>query len=142
MPLVLNIMTGRIYPKYHVVFDNELITVQSLSEEADPTPWWNVVDLEENTVYIPVDDDVTPLLDKNLISPEELEERSCRKIRQTQLRQALTPATTQIPSTAPTIALPTLYTPSLPNIIRSSNTVVNFKETLDLPTVTLKQVIP
>ena len=86
-----------------MVFDDTFSTVQSTPEGADPPPWWNVVDLEENILRIPLNDDSTLLLDKDWLSPQELEVRSRRNVRQTQLRQAFTPA----PSTSnTTLSLP------------------------------------
>ena len=69
--------------QYHVVFDDDFSTVRSIAAGTDPPPWWNVVDLEENSVRVPLDEDTTALLDKDWISPEELEERSRRNIRKT-----------------------------------------------------------
>ena len=70
------------------MFDDNFTTVPSRNENLDPPPWWNVVDLEENSVRIPLDDGDSPLIDKDWLSPEELEERSRHDIRQKQLRQA------------------------------------------------------
>ena len=142
VPLVLNIRTRYISPQYHVVFDNDFSTVESIPEGSDPPTWLNVVDLEENTVYIPLDDDATLFLDNDLLSPEELEEISCRNIQQTHLRQVFIPATTQLPNSTPSLALPPSRTPLLHTTITSSDTVVTLEETPDIPTATLKQVIP
>ena len=53
VPLILNLRTGHISPQYHVVFDDDFTTVPSISADAEPPPWWNVVDLEENSARIP-----------------------------------------------------------------------------------------
>ena len=49
---------------------------------------------------IPLDEDAI-LLDKDWLSPEELEERSRRNIRKTQLRQPITPDPTHITDIVP-----------------------------------------
>ena len=112
-----------------MVFDDTFSTDQSIPEGSDPPPWWNVVDLEENTLRIPLDDDSSPLLDKDWLSQEELEERSRRNIRQTQLRQAFTP-TPENSNATPALPLPPTTTTSTlpPSTIDDSNKTISIQE--------------
>ena len=145
VPLILNLRTGHISPQYHVVFDDDFSTVQSIPEGNDPPPWWNEINLEENTLRIPLDDDATLLLDKDWLSPEELEERSRRNIRQTQLRQAFNP-TTSLPDATLLSPLPPTTTPPITStLVPPASTVgnseksVTFKGSLKTPTVISNQ---
>ena len=49
IPLVLNLETGSISPQFHVVFDDNFTSVQSLAN-SDPIPsFWNTFDLDDYT---------------------------------------------------------------------------------------------
>ena len=113
VPLILNLRTGHISPQYHVVFDDQFSTVASRPSDKDPPTWWNTVDLEENSLRIPLEND-SPLrfLDKDWLSPEELEIRSRENVRQTALRQVAEPTS---PGLTPDVTLP-----SSTNIVRFS----------------------
>ena len=89
VPLILNLRTGHISPQYHVVFDNDFSTVPSISENAEPPPWWNELDLENRSLRVPLDDDDPSFLDKDWLSADELEERSRQEVRNKQLRRAI-----------------------------------------------------
>ena len=69
--LTFNLSTKHIYHQYHVE-----------SSEDKPPSFWNTVDLKQNTFCIPLGDNSSAYLDKDLITPNELEERSCLIIRQ------------------------------------------------------------
>ena len=93
MSLILNLRTRHIYPQYHVVFDDNSSTVPSRNEDSDPPPWWNIVDLEESSLRIHLDEGFSTHLDKYLLIPEELKEMSRLRVRTTQLHRALEPTT-------------------------------------------------
>ena len=76
VPLILNLQTGHISPQFHVVFDDTFSTIMSQSQQDDPTNWWNLVDLEDNSLQIPLDRDSHLRLGNDWITPAELEERS------------------------------------------------------------------
>ena len=88
MPLILNLRTGHLSPQFHVVFDDDFSTVPSLSSDSEPSPFWDTIDLEENTLRILLDDNTSSFLDKDWLTPAELEERSRLTIRQAQIRRA------------------------------------------------------
>ena len=88
-PFILNLRTGHISPQYHVVFDDDFSTVSSIGENDEPPSWWNELDLEENRLRIPLNENDKTQLDKDWLSPEELEERSRQEIRNRHLRQAI-----------------------------------------------------
>ena len=81
VPLILNLSIGHISPQFHVVFYDDFSTVPSISSDSEPPPFWNIIDLEENTIRIPLDDNTSSLLDKDWLTPAELEERSRVTIR-------------------------------------------------------------
>ena len=56
-----------------MVFNDTFSTVLSAGSEEDPPPWWNVVDLEENILKVPLDDDATAELKNDWLTPGELE---------------------------------------------------------------------
>ena len=64
VPLILNIRNGHISPQFRVVFDDDFSTVPSLSSDSEPPPFWNTIDLEENTLRIPLDDNISLFLIK------------------------------------------------------------------------------
>ena len=76
IPMILNLKTGHISPQFHVVFDDTFSTVPSMRADEDPPPWWNVVDLEENSFRIPLDENTSAELGSDWLTPAELEERS------------------------------------------------------------------
>ena len=45
VPLVLNLTTGSISPQFHIVFDDEFSTVNSIGQDEDPPSFWNEIDL-------------------------------------------------------------------------------------------------
>ena len=81
VPLILNLRTGHISPQYHAVFDDDFSTVLSIAENAEPPLWWNVLDLEENSIRISLSKDDPSRLNKDWLSTEELEETSRQEIR-------------------------------------------------------------
>ena len=73
-----------------MVFDDRFSTVPSIPSEKEPPTWWNTVDLEENSIRIPLDDhSPLRLLDKDWLSPEELELKTRENIREKHLHQAI-----------------------------------------------------
>ena len=82
---VLNLRTGHISPQFHLVFDDTFSTVLSQSQQDDPPDWWNVVDLEENILQIPLDQYSHLHPENNWLTPAELEEISRNYIRLNQL---------------------------------------------------------
>ena len=52
-PLVLNLTTRNIYPQYHVLFDDTLRTVKSVSDDEYPPLFWNDISLEFFTHQVP-----------------------------------------------------------------------------------------
>ena len=68
------------------MFDDDFSTVCSIPVNTDPPSWYDEIDLEENSIQISLDENTPALLDKDWLSPEELEERSRHNIRQAQLR--------------------------------------------------------
>ena len=136
VPLILNLRTGHVSPQYHVVFDDDFSTVCSIPANADPPSWWNEIDLEENSIQIPLDENTPAILDKDWLSPEELEERSRHNIRQAQLRLkadvASVPNTEQ--STAPTTTTSVTSESSSPPPIEEPST----DNTATLPTSPIK----
>ena len=101
VPLILNLRTGHISTQFHVVFDDTFSTVPSLSSDEEPPSWWNVVDLEENSYRLPLDDDSPAELGNDWLTPAELEERSRARVRQIKLREAFTPEDPRPPSLLP-----------------------------------------
>ena len=82
VPLILNLRTGHLSPQFHVVFDDDFSTVPSLSSDSEPSPFWDTIDLEENTLRILLDDNTSSFLDKDWLTPAELRERYRLTIRQ------------------------------------------------------------
>ena len=123
VPLILNLRTGHISPQFHVVFDDTFSTVPSIKEDDAPPAWWNVVDLEENSYRIPLDDDTTVELGNDWMTPPELEERSRAHVWQIKLREAFTPVTSTppilSPSTTPTVT--STQSMSSSSVIRSNS---------------------
>ena len=59
--------------------------VPSITDDAEPPPWWNELDLENNSLQIPLDKENSALLDTDWLSTKELEEWSRQEIRDKQL---------------------------------------------------------
>ena len=97
VPMILNLRTGHISPQFHVVFDDTFSTVPSMSSDEEPPSWWNIVDLEENSYQLPLDDSATAELGNDWLTPTELEEKSRAQIRQIKLREAFNPETPRLP---------------------------------------------
>ena len=97
-----------------MVFDNNFTIVPSRPDNLDPPEWWNAVDLEDNIVRVPLDEDTSPLVDKDWFSPEELEERSRHSIQQAQLRQAFVSELIQNADTIPLFPPPSYFALSQP----------------------------
>jgi hypothetical protein len=57
VPLILNTQTGHISPQFHVVFDDNFSTVNSLTSDDEPPPFWNDFDIGEFLYRIELDDD-------------------------------------------------------------------------------------
>ena len=70
-----------------MVFSDNFSAIPSQSQQYDPPNWWNVVDLEENSLQIPLDQDSHFRLGNDWLTPTELEERSRDHIQLTQLRK-------------------------------------------------------
>ena len=95
--MILSLQTKHISPQHHIAFNNDFSTVPSIPEDVETPPWWNELDLEENSLRIPLDQDNPVLLDKDWLSGEELEERSRRDVGDKQLRQVMTQPLTNTP---------------------------------------------
>ena len=111
VPIILNLRTGHISPQFHVVFDDTFSTVPSQYRQNDPPDWWNVVDLEENILQIPLDQDSHLRLENDWLIPEKLEERSRNHIRLNQLRKSFVqvPVPTASPSAPLQIEMKLMY---------------------------------
>ena len=48
-----------------MVFDDDFSTVTLLSLDSEPPPFWNTLNLEENTLRIPLDDIASFCFDKD-----------------------------------------------------------------------------
>ena len=94
------------------MFYDNFTTVPSRNENLDSPPWWNVIDLGENSVRIPLDNGDFPLVDKDWLSTEELEERLRHDIRQKQLRQAYIIKVTEKLDSLPLLPVPPSVAPS------------------------------
>ena len=115
VPLILNTRTGHISPQYHVVFDDSFSTVESLSANDDPPPFWNQIGFDE-TVYsthvhrIPLDDGSEATLSPEWMTPAEVEARTRAQVRDVNVRNTFTqpPASSAapiIPATSTTTSL-------------------------------------
>ena len=103
VPLILNLRIGYIFPRYHVIFIDDFSTITLISADTDPLSLWNVVDLKENSMCVPLYGNSRVLLEKDWLSSEELEERSYHNIRQAQLCKAITPSTALVPTPLATL---------------------------------------
>ena len=74
--LFLNLITGHISPQHHVVLHDDFSTVPSIDLDSNPPSFWNVIDLEENSLRIPLYKDYCIFLASDWLTPVELEERS------------------------------------------------------------------
>ena len=79
--LILNLRTEHLSPQYHIVFDDDFSTVPSLESDSEPHSFCKTVDLEQNVLRIPLENDSTAHLDKDWITPAEIEKRSRLNIR-------------------------------------------------------------
>ena len=89
--LILNLRTKYLSPQYHVVFDDDFSTVDSLASDSKPPSFWNTVDLEQNALRSPLGNGSNAHHDKDWLTPAELEERSRSNIRLTQIRKSFRP---------------------------------------------------
>ena len=74
-----------------MVFDDDFSPVPSLAYDSKPHSFWNTVDLEQNVLRIALDNDSTAHLDKDWLTPAELENISRSNIRLTQIRKSFQP---------------------------------------------------
>ena len=75
VPLILNLQTGSISPQFHVVFDDNVSTVKSIDDNDDPPSFWNDIQLDEFTTYIPNEAQGSHTLNDEWITPIEVEEK-------------------------------------------------------------------
>jgi hypothetical protein len=105
VPLVLNIHTGSITAKFHVVFDDKFTTVHSVERETDPPDFWDDLCLE-NTLIIPSegsDAQQPPLLAHEWLTESERASKIQEIGRRDRIRNLLAPKHMQTPlSIAPT----------------------------------------
>ena len=71
VPIIINPRTGHISPQFYVVFDDDFSTVPSSSSDSESPPFWNTIDLEENTLLIPLYDNKSSFLDKVWLTSAE-----------------------------------------------------------------------
>jgi hypothetical protein len=86
VPLVLNLGTGIITTKFHVVFDDMFTTVPSIERETEPPDHWAELYLE-NSTHIMLDSPREKLNDEWL-TEEELEIKRRRLNRDEIIREA------------------------------------------------------
>lgn len=59
--------------------------------DSEPPSFWNTVNIEQNILRIPLDNDSTAHLDNDWLTHIELDERSRSNFRQTQIRKSFKP---------------------------------------------------
>ena len=91
MPLVLNPLTGHIYPQFHVVFDDPFSTVTFISNDDSPPSFWNELDIDEFLYIIPLSDESEAILSDEWLKPQEKKEKDGDQVRATQLRSRIYP---------------------------------------------------
>jgi hypothetical protein len=147
VPLVLNLNTGHISPQFHVIFDDEFSTVPSLGSEEEPPPFWNIIDLDNHRLSVPVDppdntDSDNTLLHEEWLTPPELEERRRVTTRQGAIRDSFAADSVLDPSSAPTglpISPPT-STPVIPPFESSSASQPLQRSTIKEPALPLSSM--
>ena len=92
VPLVLNLTTGSISPQFHVVFDDEFSSVDSMVIDETPPSFWNEFDIEAHTLQIPLDRDSNAVLSDEWLSASDLEERSKSFARSNEIRRNFIPS--------------------------------------------------
>ena len=88
VPLILNTQTGHISPQFHVVFDDNFSTVNSLTSDDEPPPFWNDFDIGEFLYRIELDDNTPASLSSDWLTPSEKEEKERARVRSVRLRNS------------------------------------------------------
>ena len=92
VPLILNLSTGSISPQFHVVFDDQFSSVESMIIDEQPPSFWNEFDLDSHTTQIPLDRDSNATLSNEWLSAPDLEERSRSFARSNKIRRKFNPS--------------------------------------------------
>ena len=74
-PLVLNLTTGCISPRYHVVSDGTFSTVKYISDDEDFPVFCNSVSLDSFNDKVPLETRHSPVLRYEWLTPAEREEK-------------------------------------------------------------------
>ena len=92
VPLILNLSTGSISPQFHVVFDDQFSSVESMVIDEQPPSFWNEFDLDSHTTQIPLDRDSNATLSSEWLNASDLEERSRSFARSNEIRRKFNPS--------------------------------------------------
>ena len=104
VPLILNTQTGHISPQFHVVFDDNFSTVNSLTSDDEPPPFWNDFDIGEFLYRIELDDDAPASLSSDWLTPSEVEEKERARVRSVRLQNSSSSTgKVSVPSSVPSL---------------------------------------